>query len=51
MGYAMEEEPEANLKAFQRDCETGTGQAVDDVTAELRKRHRDCDPPPRNRKA
>jgi hypothetical protein len=51
MGYSTEEEPEANLKAFQRDCETGTGKVVDDVFAELRKRHQDCDPPARNRKA
>jgi len=51
MGYSTEEEAEANLKAFQRDCETGTGKAVDDVFAELRKRHEDCDPPPRNSKA
>ena len=51
MGYSAEDEPEDNLDAFQRDCETATGKNVDDVTTELRKRHQDCDPPARNEKA
>lgn len=50
MGYASEDEPQANLSAFQRDCETATGKTVDDVTAEVRKRHQDCDPPARSQK-
>ena len=50
MGYAAEDEPDANLSAFQRDCEAATGKNVNDVTAELRERHQNCDPPARGQK-
>lgn len=47
MGYSSEERAEDNLKAFERDCVATNGSPVADVTAELRKRHSDCDPPKR----
>lgn len=47
LGYSVEAELEENIRLFQRDCGKQETGILAQIEAELKKRHKDCNPPPR----